>query len=199
VLALVAAPLLVALALRVGQPSHVAACAVYGATLILLYASSTNYHVRQCKPGDLRRLLMDHICIYLLIAGTYTPLCLTVLRGPWGWGLFALIWSLAAVGIVLKLAWGLRFPRLSLGLYIAMGWLAVTSFSAIVEKASSGTLALLLGGSLVYTAGTIFYAKVWIGKIRYSHAVWHSAVVAGSALHYFAVRGCLLSLAHGAH
>jgi hemolysin III len=201
VMALVGAPLLVALALRVGEPSQVAACAVYGATLILLYAASTHYHVRQYKPGELRRLLTDHICIYLLIAGTYTPLCLTMLRGPWGWGLFATIWSLAAVGIVLKLAWGLRFPRFSLGLYIAMGWLAVASLSVIVERANGSTLALLLGGGLFYTAGTIFYARVWIGKIRYSHAVWHTAVVAGSTLHYFAVRDCLLALAHtaGAH
>jgi hemolysin III len=201
VLALVAAPLLVALALRVGDPSQVAACAVYGATLILLYAASTHYHVRQFKPGELRRLLTDHICIYLLIAGTYTPLCLTMLRGPWGWGLFAAIWSLAAAGIVLKLAWGLRFPRFSLALYIVMGWLAVISLSVIVERASAATMLLLLGGGLLYTAGTIFYARVWIGKIRYSHAVWHSAVVAGSALHYFAVRDCLLCLgqATGAH
>jgi hemolysin III len=194
VLALVGAPLLVVLALRVGGIEHVAACAVYGLSLILLYAASTHYHVRQDRPGEERRLLADHICIYLLIAGTYTPLCFTMLRGAWGWSMFGAIWALAAVGIAFKLAYGMRFPRVSLGLYIAMGWLAAISATVIMERASSATLAFLLGGGAAYTLGTLFYTRVWIGKIRYSHAVWHMAVVAGSVLHYFAVRDCLLGL-----
>lgn len=196
VLALVAAPLLVALTMRVGEPLQVGACAVYGATLILLYAASTHYHVREGAPGDMRRLLMDHICIYLLIAGTYTPFCLILLRGAWGWALFATIWALAALGIAFKVAKGLRYRRLSLAFYLLMGWLSVISITAVVQRASVATMVLILCGGIAYTVGTIFYARVWIGKIRYSHAVWHIAVVAGSALHYFAVRDCLLRLPH---
>jgi hemolysin III len=198
VLSLIGAPLLVLLALRVGTSSHVAACAVYGLTLILLYAASTHYHVNESRPGEYRRLIIDHICIYLLIAGTYTPICLTALRGPWGWGLFIAIWSLAGIGVASKLIWGLRYQRLSLALYICMGWLAAIAFSALVQHASSAALTLIIAGGVVYTVGTLFYTRVWVGKIRYSHAVWHLAVVAGSTLHYFAVRDCLLSqIAHG--
>jgi hemolysin III len=197
VLALIGAPLLVALALRVAGGAQVAACTVYGATLILLYASSTHYHVRQYRPGDDWRLMADHICIYLLIAGTYTPFCLTTLRGTWGWGLFTAIWALAATGIAFKLVWGMRFPRVSLALYLVMGWLAAISIAPLIRHASTAMLLLLLAGGLAYTAGTLFYARVWIGRVPYAHAVWHLAVVAGSALHYFAVRESLLSLTTG--
>jgi hemolysin III len=193
VAALVGAPVLVVLALRVGTPEQAGACAVYGLTLILLFAASTHYHVRQDKPGDYRRLITDHICIYLLIAGTYTPICFTTLRGPWGWALFAAIWTLATLGIAFKCAYGLRFERLSLALYLVMGWLSVFALSSLVRNAGAGALALILGGGVVYTVGTLFYTRVWIGKIRYSHAVWHLAVVAGSTLHYFAVRECVLN------
>ncbi len=197
VLALVGAPLLVVLAVRVGTPAHVAACVVYGLTLILLYASSTNYHVRQDKPGDFRRLITDYICIYLLIAGTYTPICLTAVRGALGWSLFGAIWTLAAMGIAFKIFCGMRFERLSLALYIIMGWLAVFSLSSLVEHAGTLALGLILAGGVFYTGGTLFYTRVWIGKVKYSHAVWHMSVVVGSAFHYFAIRSCLLNAAHG--
>jgi hemolysin III len=198
VLALIGAPILVTLSLRVGQPEHVTACVVYGLSLIMLYAASTHYHVRQDQPGDASRLIMDYICIYLLIAGTYTPICLTVLHGPTGWWLFGAIWALAAIGIAFKCRCGLGYGRLSLALYLVMGWLAVFSMLPLVQRATPAALALILAGGVAYTAGTIFYARVWIGKIRYSHAVWHLAVVAGSTLHYFAVRECLLSVVHRA-
>jgi hemolysin III len=198
-LAAVGAPLLVMLAIRVGHEVQIAACAVYGLTLILLFASSTHYHIRQDKPGDYWRLVADHICIYLLIAGTYTPFCLVTLAGPWRWVLLGAIWTLAAVGIAFTLAFGMRFPRMALCVYLAMGWIAVLSLSVLASRAGEDTWALLLAGGLFYTVGTVFYARVWIGKIRYAHAVWHLAVLAGSTLHYFAVRECLLNLAHAAH
>ncbi len=196
-LALVGAPLLVWLAHRIGDAAHVAACIVYGATLIMQFAASTRYHHLQYKPGEERRLLIDHICIYFLIAGTYTAICLTVLKDQsmWGWGMLAAIWTLALLGTAFKLRFGMRYERVSLGCYVAMGWLALFSLGPMLLSAPALALWLLVAGGFFYTFGTIFYARVWIGKIRYSHAVWHLAVVAGSVLHYFAIRECLLAVA----
>ena len=196
-LALIGAPLLVWLAHRVGHSGHVVACAVYGLTLIMLYGASTRYHLYQDKPGEFRRLLTDHICIYYLIAGTYTAICMTVLReqGSWGWGMLAAVWMLAALGTAFKLRFGLRYERVSLAMYVAMGWLALISLAPLLESTPARALALLVAGGFFYTFGTVFYARVWIGRVRYSHAVWHLAVLAGSTLHYFAIRECLLAVA----
>jgi hemolysin III len=196
VLALIGAPILVWLAHRVGNSGHVAACAVYGATLIMLYLASTRYHLHQSKPGEYRRLITDHICIYYLIAGTYTAICMTVLReqGNWGWGMLAAVWTLAAAGTWFKLKFGLRYEKVSLAFYVAMGWLALFSLGPLMLSTPACALWLIVAGGVFYTGGTIFYARVWIGKIRYSHAVWHLAVVAGSVLHWFAVRECLLAV-----
>lgn len=195
VLALIGAPLLVWLAHRIGNAAHVAACAVYGATLIMQFAASTRYHHLQFKPGEERRLLADHICIYYLIAGSYTAICMTVLRGQgaWGWAMLGAIWALALLGTIFKLAFRMRYERVSLGLYVGMGWLALISLGPLLQSAPALALWLLVAGGFVYTLGTIFYARVWIGRIPYSHAVWHLAVVAGSVLHYFAIRECLLA------
>ncbi len=196
-LALVGAPVLVVLAHRVGSPSHVVAVGVYGLSVILLYTASTRYHLLQDKPGEYARLMTDHICIYFLIAGTYTAICMTVLReqGPWGWAMLAAIWVLAIGGTVFKVIAGLRYARVSLALYIIMGWLAVASLWPLIRSTPVSALVLLLVGGVFYTGGTIFYARVWIGKMRYAHAVWHLAVVAGSVFHYFAIRECLLAVA----
>mgnify|MGYP002400479632 CR=1 FL=1 len=193
VLALIGAPLLVWLAHRIGDAGHVAACAVYGATLIMQYAASTRYHYHQFKPGEERRLLADHICIYFLIAGTYTAICMTVLRGQGAWGMLAAVWALALLGSAFKIRYGLRYERFSLALYVGMGWMALFSLGPLLKSAPAQALWLLVAGGFVYTLGTVFYARVWIGRIPYSHAVWHTAVVAGSVLHYFAIRECLLA------
>lgn len=195
VLSLIGAPLLVALAQRVGNDGHVVACTVYGLSLIALYAASTRYHMLEDRPGEYRRLIIDHICIYYLIAGTYTAICLTTLHGPWGWTLLAVIWTLAVIGTIFKLVFGLKYERVSIALYVAMGWLAVISAWPLLQKTPPEAIVLILVGGFFYTFGVFFYARKWVGNVRYSHAIWHLSVVAGSAMHYFAVRDCLLSVA----
>jgi len=195
ILSLIGAPILVVLASRIGDAGHIAGCSVYSASLILLFTASTYYHLHEGKPGENRRLILDHICIYLLIAGTYSAFCLTSLRGTWGWVLVTAIWALAMGGVAFKLRFGIRYERFSTALYIIMGWLAFFSLFPVVERTPDTALALLGGGGAVYTGGVCFYARRWYGRVRYSHALWHLSVVAGSALHFFAVRECLLSVA----
>jgi hemolysin III len=178
---------LVLLAVRAalhGTAVDVVAGVIFGVSLILMYLASTVYHSvpnRRAKPV-LRAL--DHVAIYLLIAGTYTPFTLITLRGAWGWSLFGVIWGLAAAGVVFKVFFTGRFERLSLAIYLAMGWVAVVAFGQLQRVLESGGLWLLVGGGLCYTGGVVFY--VW-KRLRYSHAVWHGFVLAGSVLHFFAV------------
>jgi hemolysin III len=192
VLALAGAPVLIILAARSRAPAQIAACAIYSLSLILLFAASTCYHAFKGRRGEHHRLIADHIAIYLLIAGTYTALCFTVLRGPWGWSLAVIIWALAAVGTTLKLTTGVRHERLSLALYLLMGWLALVAIRPLLARTPTLALVLIGAGGLCYTLGVLFYARVGWCRIRYSHAIWHLAVIAGSASHYFAVRVCLL-------
>ena len=175
---------LIVVARRTGDPWHVLACAVYGATLILLYLASTLYH---CIPSPRVKptlRVLDHSAIYLLIAGTYTPFTLISLRGPWGWTLFGLVWGMALLGIVLKVAAIGRFRWLSMVLYLAMGWLVLVALEPLrLAVAHEGVVLLFLGG-ISYTVGTLFYG--W-RRLPYHHAVWHAFVLAGSVLHFFAV------------
>jgi hemolysin III len=194
-LAIAGAPVLVSLAARSSGPLAITASAVYAASLITLFAASTCYHTFKGCRGDHHRLLADHIAIYVLIAGTYTAVALTALRGPWGWTLFGLAWGLAAAGTALKLTTGFRYARISMALYLMMGWLAIIAVRPILQRCPTPAIAFLVAGGLCYTLGTLFYARVGPCRIPYSHAVWHTAVVAGSALHFFAVRECLLSIA----
>jgi hemolysin III len=175
---------LVATARRTEDPWNVVASAVYGVTLILLYLASTLYH--GIPNPNAKRILrvLDHSAIYLLIAGTYTPFTLVSLRGPWGWTLFGLIWGLAILGIVIKVAAIGRFRRLSLALYIGMGWLVVVALRPLGLAVPHGGLVLLLLGGIAYTSGVVFY--VW-RRLPYHHAIWHAFVLAGSVLHFFAI------------
>jgi hemolysin III len=177
---------LAALAARGGDPWHVAACCVYGATLVLAYTASTLYHAIPASLPRAKRVLrlLDHSSIFLLIAGTYTPLTLVNLRGPWGWTLFGLVWGLAAAGIVLASAAPNRLRAFRVALYLGMGWLVVVAARPMAEAVAPGGLALLVAGGLAYTGGVAFYA--W-SRLRYHHAIWHGFVLAGSALHFFAV------------
>lgn len=169
---------------RTGDVWDILASAVYGVTLILLYLASTLYHGIP-HPGAKRVLrVLDHSAIYLLIAGTYTPFTLVSLRGPWGWTLFGLIWGLAILGIVLKVAAIGRFRKLSLALYIGMGWLVVVALRPLGLAVAHGGLVLLLLGGIAYTSGVVFY--VW-RRLPYHHAVWHAFVLAGSVFHFFAI------------
>ena len=175
---------LVALSARYGEVRDVVASAVFGATLVLLYTASTLYHavpVPKAKPV-LRTL--DHIAIYLLIAGTYTPFTLIALPGRWGWSLFAAVWTLAALGSVLEFGALKRFRKLSVLLYIGMGWIGMIAFKPLMAHLQTGGMLLLVAGGLAYTLGVPFY--LW-RRLPYHHSVWHCFVLAGSVLHYLAV------------
>ena len=183
VASVVATTVLIVLAARSGAAAVVGA-SVFGASLILLYTASTLYHwVR--SPGARARLkVFDHCAIYVLIAGTYTPFMLVGLRGGWGWSLFGVIWGLAAAGIVFKLFWTGRFPRISTAIYLAMGWLIVIAAVPAIRALSPVTLGWLFVGGMAYTVGTVFYHN---RRIPYAHAIWHVFVLTGSASHAIAV------------
>ncbi|HET8941062.1 MAG TPA: hemolysin III family protein [Rudaea sp.] len=167
-------------------------CAVYGVTLIALYTASTLYH-STCAPASKSLLrTLDHLAIFLLIAGTYTPFVLIALPVVWSWLLFGVIWSLAAVGVALELTALRRFRGAMVALYIAMGWVALVAIKPLVEAVPAGGLWLLFGGGVSYTFGVLFYQ--WRG-LRYHHAVWHLFVLGGSVLHYFAILFYVLPLA----
>lgn len=181
---IVGVAVLVSLAAARGEGWHVVSAAVYGTTLISLYAASTLYHaLKGTRARDVLRLL-DHCAIYLLIAGTYTPITLISLRGNWGWALFGAVWALAVAGILFKAFATGRFGYLSTVAYVLMGWICILAVKPILMLLSPGAIALLLAGGVLYTAGTVFYQ--W-ERVPYSHAVWHLFVVAGSVCHYLAI------------
>jgi len=162
----------------------VASCRIFGATLVLLYLTSTLYHsVPNAKAkGVLRQI--DHTAIYLLIAGTYTPFTLVTLRGPWGWTIFGIVWALAALGVAFQYTHLHRMGVLRVLLFLLMGWTVMIAIKPLLEAMKPGGLALLFAGGAAYTLGVVFYA--W-RSLPYGHAVWHVFVLAGSAFHYFAV------------
>jgi hemolysin III len=157
---------------------------VFAASLVLLYSASTAYHIALGERVKHRLKIFDHCAIYVLIAGTYTPLTLTALRGPWGWTLFGVVWGLAVAGIIFKLFFIGRFPRVSTAIYIGMGWLVVVAAGPLVRAVDPVALAWLVGGGLAYTGGTVFYHS---RRIPYAHAVWHIFVLTGSVCHAIAV------------
>src|SRR5829696_2025585 len=183
-LSIVGLAALVLVARRTGDPSHVLACSVYGATLILLYLASTLYHSIPFSRAKRMLRVLDHSAIYLLIAGTYTPFTLISLRGRWGWTLFGLVWGMAVLGIALKVAAIERFRWLSIVLYLVMGWLVLIAIEPLMLAVAPGGVRLLLLGGVAYTLGIIFY--LW-RRLPYHHAVWHVFVLAGSVFHFFAV------------
>jgi hemolysin III len=188
-----AAPILILTAARSDDAWRVFAASLFVATLIFLYAASTIYHAIP-GSGEARAKVIcrrvDHAAIYLLIAGTYTPVALVTLRGPWGWSLLGVIWGLAVVGVVLKSVFGVaRLGAFSTAVYLAMGWLAVVAIRPLLANLELGALLWLLGGGIAYSAGVAFY--VW-ERQRYSHAIWHLFVLGGSACHAWAVLAYVL-------
>ena len=184
VLAIAGLAVLVAYATLRGDVWHVVACSVFGATLIVNYTTSTLYHSIQIEPVKRVLRTLDHSAIFLLIAGTYTPFMLVNLRGPWGWSLFGVIWTLAVAGIVLRLLLHGRLHGLVVSLYVAMGWAIVVAVKPLLAHVAPGGLALLAAGGVAYTAGVGFYK--W-RRLPFHHAIWHGFVLLGSALHFFAV------------
>lgn len=175
---------LITLAVLFGNRVQVVSAMVFVATLIALYSISTLYHAVRHEPLKTRLKVLDHCAIFLLIAGTYTPFTLVALKGGWGWTLFALIWALAALGVVFKLFFTGRFRRMSTVLYVGMGWLGIVAIGPLVDALSMWTLGWLLAGGVAYTAGTLFYHNE---RVPYAHAIWHLFVLAGSVLHFVAV------------
>ncbi len=187
VLSIAGLAVLVGFASRFGNGWHVVSCSVFGGTLVFQYATSTLYHGVWHEPTKHVLRVFDHCAIFLLIAGTYTPFALVNLRHDWGWPLFALIWGLAALGIITRLGPILGQERrewLRLTLYLAMGWTAVAAAVPMFKNVATGGLVLLGIGGLAYTGGVIFYLR---RQMRYHHAVWHGFVLGGSTLHFFAV------------
>ncbi|MCX6550574.1 MAG: hemolysin III family protein [Acidobacteria bacterium] len=181
---LVGLVVLVAITTRIGDPWRTAACLIYATTLVLLYAASTLYHALSSTRARHVFQVLDHSAIFLLIAGTYTPFALVNLRGPWGWTLLAIVWSLAVAGVTVKAIFGPRWPILSTAIYIAMGWTAVIAVKPLLTHVAPAGIAWMVAGGLAYTGGVAFYA--W-GRLRYSHAIWHLFVLAGSVFHYIAI------------
>jgi hemolysin III len=183
-LAIAALVIMVVFAAIHGSARHVVGTTVFGSTLVLLYAMSTLYHaLRGPRVKKVFRIL-DHSAIYLLIAGTYTPFCLTVLRGGWGWSLFGVVWGLAVLGVVFKSVFGPRYEILSTVVYLVMGWLALIAILPLWRALPLWGNIWLFGGGLFYTLGTAFYA--W-ERLPYNHVIWHLFVIAGSSCHVVAV------------
>lgn len=182
--ALAAVPVLVLGAVQRGGAAGIVGASVFAATIVLLYLASTLYHALPRKRAKRVFRVLDHGAIYLLIAGTYTPFTLGVLRGTWGWTLFGLVWSLAVAGVVLKAVGRVRHPTLSTCLYLAMGWLVLIAAKPLWLRVPPWGLFWLLAGGIAYTAGVAFFAA---RRVRYSHFVWHLFVLAGTACHFIAV------------
>ena len=181
---LIGAPFLAMHAVQYGDAGFFVGTSVFSGTSIFLYFSSTFYHA--LPTGKAKRVfqLIEHSAIYLLIAGTYTPFTLGVLRGAWGWGILGAIWVLAAAGVALTLFGKKSHPIFATGLYLAMGWLVVIAVDPLFAKMPAAGLRWLLAGGLSYTVGVIFF--VTDSRLRYGHLIWHLFVVAGTTCHYFA-------------
>lgn len=175
---------LVISATRRGDARHVTAVSIFGATLILVYLASTLYHSLPASSIKWVFGLMDNAAIYLLIAGTYTPFTLGLLRGGWGWSLFGIEWSAAIVGVMMTMFIHPPIGWLSLSLYLSMGWLILIALCPLRAHLAPRGLLLLVAGGVAYTIGVIFYV---CDDLPYYHAVWHTFVLAGSVCHFFAV------------
>jgi hemolysin III len=185
VASLIGLPILVLSAANRGERAALVGASVFGAALVALYASSTLYHAISHPTLKQKMRVLDHAAIYLLIAGTYTPFTLGVLRGRWGWTLFGIVWTLAALGVLFKVVFGSgAMAKLSTAVYVAMGWVAIIAAKPLIASMDKAGLALLVGGGLFYTGGVVFY----VDKRRaWTHPVWHLFVLGGSICHYFAV------------
>lgn len=182
--AIVSTPLLLTTAARFGTTRNVVGAAVFAASAILLYSASTIYHAIPHSPAKKLFRTIDHGAIFLLIAGTYTPFTLGVLRGGWGWSLLVIVWGLAILGVALKAIDVLHHPVASTALYIGMGWLAIVAVRPIWLNVPMPGMMLMLAGGIAYTGGVAFYTNQ---RLRYSHLLWHICVLAGTVCHYLAV------------
>nr|WP_100547704.1 MULTISPECIES: hemolysin III family protein [unclassified Pseudomonas] len=184
VLAAIGAVWLLVLASSTGDLWKIVAVAIYGVTLILLYSISTLYHSMR---GPAKRVMqkLDHLSIYLLIAGSYTPFCLITLRGPWGWTLFGIVWSLALIGMLQEIKPRSEARVLSLIIYAVMGWIVLVAVKPLIAALGMTGFKWLAAGGVLYTVGIIFFA--YDSRFRHWHGIWHLFVMAGSLLHFVAI------------
>lgn len=185
VAALVATPFLILHAVLRGDTGFIAGASIFSATMVLLYLASTLYHA--LPIGKAKRLfhVIEHSAIFLLIAGTYTPFTLGVLRGAWGWTLLGLVWGLAVTGVALKALDRMSHPIVTTSLYLLMGWLILIAANPLYARVPTSGLLWLVAGGVAYTVGVAFFAAD--SRLRYGHFIWHLFVMAGTACHYFAV------------
>jgi len=187
-LAIAALVLLIVFAAIKGTTWHVVSFSIFGATLVLLYTASTLYHSLTHKSAKNLFNKFDHMAIYLLIAGTYTPFCLVALHGWIGWTLFGIVWSSAILGVVMKSFHTGKKQLLSTILYVIMGWVVLLAIQPLYHAISFTSFLLLIAGGVSYTLGTIFFIK---DGIRFFHSIWHLFVLGGSVLHFFSVMSLL--------
>lgn len=185
VAALVATPFLIMHAVQHGDTGSIVGASLFAATMVMLYTASTLYHaLPQGKAKSVFKTI-EHSAIFLLIAGTYTPFTLGVLHGPWGWTLLGIIWSLAAIGVVLKALDRMDNPIISTSLYLLMGWLILVAIYPLYTRIPTSGLLWLVAGGVAYTIGVFFFATD--ARFRYGHFIWHLFVMVGTTCHYFAV------------
>ncbi len=163
---------------------RVVAVSIYGSSMLLMYVASTCYHIVRSRTVKRALRILDHASIYLLIAGTYTPIAMVSMRNAWGMGLLVTVWILAVAGVVLKLFFVDRFEILSVSIYILMGWMVLIAARPLFAAVPTGGIIWLFAGGIAYTGGVLFY--LW-DRLPFNHAVWHVFVIAGSACHFFAV------------
>lgn len=183
-LSIAALVLLIVFAVMKGTAWHVVSFTIYGSTMVLLYCASTLVH--SFPEGKAKKVFeaIDHSCIYIFIAGTYTPISFHIIGGALGWVLFGIVWGLTVVGVVFKSMFASRFLFTSTILYILMGWCIVFAWKPLVANFAPPGLTLLVVGGVLYTVGTVFY--MW-RSFPYHHAVWHLFVLAGSIVHFFSI------------
>lgn len=184
VLASIGAVWLLVLASLQGDASKVVSVAIYGLTLVLLYSISTLYHSVQGRAKGVMRKL-DHLSIYLLIAGSYTPFCLVTLAGAWGWTLFGIVWTLAVVGMLQEIKPRSEARVLSIVIYAVMGWIVLVAVKPLIAALGRDGFIWLAGGGVLYTVGIIFFA--YDSRFRHWHGIWHLFVMGGSLMHFIAV------------
>jgi len=183
-LAIAAAPILIVAAARYGTAWNTVGVSIFAGSMIALYLASTLYHALTHDRAKRFFRTLDHGAIFILIAGTYTPFTLGIMRGPIGWMMFGLVWGLALIGLIKKAIFGARYVWLSVILYLVMGWLVVIAAPQVLQRVPLTGLAWILAGGIAYTGGVAFFA---LHRLRYAHFAWHLFVIAGTVCHFFAV------------
>jgi hemolysin III len=187
IFAVIAAPILIVSAVQQGDIYSIVGSSIFATTMIMLYLASTLYHALPFKRFTATFQILDHIAIFLFIAGTYTPFALGVLRGAWGWTIFGLVWSIALAGIIMKLVFGAKYPKISTAIYLSMGWIAIIAIKPLIDSVLPWGMFWIISGGVAYTVGVIFF--IIDTRLPYAHFVWHLFVLLGTVFHFIAVLG----------